>query len=216
MMQNSISLCITCNKQLRDEITESMFSNLLILLSAFLLLAVIIVILNSVALKHYNFMMENYPRTANLNPVPLFTASIVLGMGIGGFIDGIVMHQILQWHGMLSNIIPPDTVNSKSLNMFWDGIFHVFTLTMVIIGILLLKNLIRRNISGSSRVLTGGILAGWGIFNLVEGTINHHILKIHNVREVQDPDPWNFGFLVISAFMVIIGLLIARDRQAKT
>ena len=30
------------------------------------------------------------------------TAGIVLGIGLGGFFDGIVLHQILQWHHMLT------------------------------------------------------------------------------------------------------------------
>jgi uncharacterized membrane protein len=27
---------------------------------------------------------------------------LLLGLGLGGFIDGIVMHQILQWHHLLT------------------------------------------------------------------------------------------------------------------
>ena len=29
--------------------------------------------------------------------------AIVLGIGLGGFLDGIVLHQILQWHHMLTS-----------------------------------------------------------------------------------------------------------------
>ena len=28
---------------------------------------------------------------------------IVIGVGLGGFVDGILLHQILQWHHMLSS-----------------------------------------------------------------------------------------------------------------
>ena len=28
---------------------------------------------------------------------------IILGVGLGGFVDGIVLHQVLQWHHMLSS-----------------------------------------------------------------------------------------------------------------
>jgi uncharacterized membrane protein len=31
------------------------------------------------------------------------TAGILLGIGLGGFVDGIALHQIFQWHNMLSN-----------------------------------------------------------------------------------------------------------------
>lgn len=47
---------------------------------------------------------------ANLNRQPLIIAGIVLGLGQGGFFDGIVLHQILQWHHMFTNIETSQTV----------------------------------------------------------------------------------------------------------
>ncbi len=32
---------------------------------------------------------------------PLFIARDILGLGLGGFFDGIVLHQILQWHHLI-------------------------------------------------------------------------------------------------------------------
>jgi uncharacterized membrane protein len=63
---------------------------------------------------------------------------IVLGIGLGGFADGILLHMILQWHHMISHRIPPDTMPGMEINMLWDGIFHVFTWIMCIVGIGLL------------------------------------------------------------------------------
>lgn len=51
-------------------------------------------------------------------------AALLLGIGMGGFVDGIVLHQILQWHNMLSNRIPPTTMDGMRINMMWDGVFH--------------------------------------------------------------------------------------------
>ena len=45
-------------------------------------------------------------------------------LGLGGFFDGIILHQLLQWHHMLSNIYPPDTVSNLQHNTLWDGVFH--------------------------------------------------------------------------------------------
>jgi len=33
----------------------------------------------------------------------LVASGIYLGAGLGGFVDGIVLHQILQWHHMLTS-----------------------------------------------------------------------------------------------------------------
>jgi uncharacterized membrane protein len=91
-----------------------------------------------------------------LNPVPLSITAIILGIGLGGFIDGIVLHQILQWHGMFTNQLPADTVLGKSVNMFWDGIFHLLTLTAVIIGVVSLTRLLKKPLINPSPQLVGG------------------------------------------------------------
>ncbi|RYD26657.1 MAG: DUF2243 domain-containing protein, partial [Verrucomicrobiaceae bacterium] len=115
-----------------------------------------------------------------------------------------------------SNRLPPVTVVAKSVNMFWDGIFHLFTLIVVIIGMILLwKLLYRKNIDRSGRLLAGGLVFGWGLFNLVEGIIDHQILKIHNVREITgNPEMWNIGFLAISVLMLLLGYWLMKRRSA--
>src|SRR5215203_241764 len=54
----------------------------------------------------------------------LVTAAILLGVGLGGFFDGIVLHQILQWHHLVSTPAPPDTLANLELNTLFDGLFH--------------------------------------------------------------------------------------------
>src|SRR5690606_25378146 len=112
--------------------------------------------------------------------VPLTTTSIIIGIGLGGLIDGIVLHQILQWHEMLSNKILATNYVGKSVNMFWDGIFHAFCLLIILLGCVLMWRLLQRNdINTSGKLFSGGLLMGWGIFNIVEGIIDHHLLKLH-------------------------------------
>ncbi len=50
-------------------------------------------------------------------------AGMLIGIGMGGFVDGIVLHQIAQWHNMLSNVVPPHTMDAMRVNMTWDGLF---------------------------------------------------------------------------------------------
>jgi uncharacterized membrane protein len=54
------------------------------------------------------------------------------------------------------------------------------------------------------------MLLGWGMFNVVEGVIDHHILSIHHVRSGEFQTPWDIGFLVFGALLVIIGWLVRR------
>ena len=152
-----------------------------------------------------------------MSPVPLVSASMILGIGMGGFIDGIVLHQILQWHEMLSNKIPASDFIGKSINMYWDGIFHAFCFVVVFIGIVLLwKLLSRENIDRSGKLFSGGLLAGWGLFNVVEGIINHHILKLHNVQEVSlHHDLGNYIFLIVSLIMMLIGYALIKKDLSK-
>src|SRR5690606_738709 len=143
------------------------------------------------------------------------TASTVMGIGIGGFIDGILFHQILQLHGMVSNKLPIDTIMGKAVNMFWDGIFHALTLTAVIIGFVLLIRLLKmRNINPSPKLAIGGAIGGWGIFNFFEGIIHHHIIKLHNVNEFAfNPDIWNYSFLASGIIFIAIGYAFIYHRD---
>ncbi len=183
----TVSACPFCNKKIMDGIYNSQFyPNLLTMLSAFIVLAVMVAILTAMTAKRHKTRLAANPNMQILSPVPLTTASMVLGIGIGGFIDGIVLHQILQVHEMLSNKIPATEYIGKSVNMFWDGVFHFFCMIVVLIGIILMwKLLFRKDVDRSGKLFGGGgLLLGWGLFNIVEGVIDHQILKLHNIIEL--------------------------------
>ena len=61
--------------------------------------------------------------------MPSKASGLLYGIGFGGFVDGIVLHQILQWHHMLSSTgsHPVTTVAGLEVNVLADGFFHVFT-----------------------------------------------------------------------------------------
>lgn len=146
------------------------------------------------------------------DPWPLIHTAMILGIGIGGMIDGILLHELLQWHSMISAKVPPLTAENKSVNMFWDGVFHAFMLIIIIVGVVSLYRIVETKIAVlSARLLVGGALMGWGLFNVVEGLIDHHILNLHNVREFSlNPAAWNIGFLLISVLMFVSGQVICR------
>lgn len=146
---------------------------------------------------------------------PLMSAGLLLGVGLGGFVDGIVFHQILQLHNMLSARRPKDTVVNMEINMFWDGLFHAFTWVMTAAGVWLLWRAGRRaDVPWSGRTLLGSMLAGWGLFNLVEGIIDHHVLHVHHVVERLGVSVWDWVFLGSGVVLIAAGWgLIAAGRR---
>ena len=215
-LRQNVFAGINCNKDIKQAIFNSTFyPNLFVILLPFIALAIVVSIISWISTKNHISKVRASPHQELLSPVPLTAAATVLGIGIGGFIDGILFHQILQWHEMISNKIPPVTYITKSVNMFWDGIFHAFTLLVTITGIILLWKLLKRkNIDHSGNLLIGGLLLGFGLFNLLEGIADHELLKLHNVREVTaDKEVWNFSFLAISVILIILGLMISRQKK---
>ena len=146
---------------------------------------------------------------------PLISAGLFLGIGLGGFADGILFHQILQTHNMLSASIPVVDLVSAKINMTWDGYFHAAVWLMTLIGVyLLFKAGSRRDSVWSGKVLAGSMLGGWGLFNLVEGLIDHQILGIHHVMEYAvDKLPYDLAFLASGIIFMLIGWLLVRAEQ---
>lgn len=145
---------------------------------------------------------------------PLLAAALLLGCGLGGFFDGIVLHQLLQWHNLLSSVRPPVDLVSMKLNMLWDGVFHVMTWLATTAGVIQLWLAARRpDLNWSAATFAGGGLLGWGAFNLVEGVLDHAILGIHHVRPGPDQLAWDLGFLVWGASMLAAGGWLVRHGQ---
>jgi uncharacterized membrane protein len=78
------------------------------------------------------------PMTITAIPTSRHFPGIFFGLGLGGFFDGIVLHQVLQWHHMLSGSYPVNTIENLELNTRWDGVFHSTPYLFVLIGLFLL------------------------------------------------------------------------------
>jgi len=143
---------------------------------------------------------------------------VLLGIGLGGFFDGIVFHQLLQWHHMLTGHgdYPASTLPGLETNTLWDGIFHSATWASTAVGLALLWRAEQRYDLRWSAPLLGALLMGWGGFNLVEGLVDHHILGIHHVRDdLGGPLGWDLGFLAWGAAMAVAGWLLWRSKPAE-
>lgn len=147
---------------------------------------------------------------------PLVRAGLFLGAGLGGFVDGIVFHQVLQLHGMLTARLPKTTMANLEINMFWDGIFHAFTWIMTAVGLTLLFKAHRfPNILWSGRVFVGALFVGWGLFNLIEGVLDHYVLNLHHVVEQRGQSIFDLIFLVAGILFVVGGVIATRWRGAS-
>jgi uncharacterized membrane protein len=148
---------------------------------------------------------------------PLIAAGVVLGAGIGGFFDGIVFHQLLQWHHMVSVPYPPTSVGNLQLNTLGDGLFHLGTYIMVGIGLFLLYRATRFvHVAMLPRTLLGTMLIGFGLFNLIEGTVNHHILQIHHVREVPEYLVYDLAFLAAGLLLCLAGYALQNAESYRS
>lgn len=154
-------------------------------------------------------------------PRRVMTSGILLGLGLGGFFDGIVLHQILQWHHMVTSAgYPADSVENLQINTLLDGIFHAATYVFVIAGVVVLFREGRSHLRGnwSTQRFIGALLIGFGAFNLVEGAVNHHLLGLHHVNETVPPYQWiywDIGFLAWGAAMLVGGLWLSRRPVAS-
>jgi uncharacterized membrane protein len=145
-------------------------------------------------------------------------AGLILGIGLGGFVDGFLLHQIVHWHDMGSAVVPPTTMEAMTDNMRWDGLFHAAVWVLTVVGVYWLLVDARRGLPlPDTKAFTGLLILGWGVFNLVEGVIDHHILGLHHVRDLPVHVPlYDWLFLAIGGLgFILLGLVMA-GRQSPS
>jgi uncharacterized membrane protein len=143
--------------------------------------------------------------------------AFILGLGLGGFVDGILLHQVLHWHHMLTATgdHPMTTVAGLETNTLVDGFFHLSTWLLVATAMLLtVRAWQRRELAPPWRGHFGMLLAGWGVFNVAEGLIDHQVLGIHHVRDdLGGPVGWDIGFLFFGVLLIAVGLALSRSAE---
>jgi uncharacterized membrane protein len=128
--------------------------------------------------------------------------ALLIGFALGGFFDGILLHQILQWHHLLSGVVDPGRLR---LHMLWDGLFHAAHYLLALVGLWLLLAR-RRHAAAAGAVLAGGALVGFGAWHLLDAVLNHWILGLHRIRQdVAEPLPWDLLFFGLGGAAVGLG-----------
>ena len=86
-----------------------------------------------------------FPRTTNDSPrnkgfggarSHLIGAGVI-GFALGGFFDGILLHQVLQWHHFLS-LVEAQWASDIRVQILADGLFHVAVYIVAAAGLWML------------------------------------------------------------------------------
>jgi uncharacterized membrane protein len=104
---------------------------------------------------------------------------------------------------------PPSPAEDNTLA---DGLFQLATWFLVVTAMLLIVRAWQhRELAMAWRVHFGMLLAGWGVFNVVEGLIDHQLLGIHHVRDdLGAPLGWDLAFLAFGVVLIVAGAALAR------
>lgn len=128
----------------------------------------------------------------------LSLAGWIIGFALGGFFDGILLHQVLQWHHLLS-LVEGEALRDIRTQILADGMFHVLMYVIAAVGLWLLWRG-RAGFSGSTadRRLLGSTLLGFSIWQFVDVGLFHWILGIHRIRvDVPNPLFWDVAWVVV-------------------
>lgn len=139
---------------------------------------------------------------------------LTMGFGFGGLFDAVLLHQILQWHNVISARVVPDTLEHLRTNILADGLLSAAMVVVLGIGFALLWSA-RGFGRQPTRQLTGALLLGWGGFNVYDSVVHHWLLQLHHIREGAGHSAlaYDLGFFVFALVLLGIGANLVRDKE---
>ncbi len=128
----------------------------------------------------------------------------LLGIGLAGTLDEVLLHQILHWHHFYDR-------STSAVGLVSDGLFHVASTMLLLYGMYRLGQHRSWQIPGWACRFWAGVLLGLGGFNLYDGVIQHKVLRLHQVRPgVAHQLPYDAGFIGIATAILLAGLILLR------
>ena len=137
-----------------------------------------------------------------------FWSGFLFGIGLIAFVDEALFHQILHWHHFYDK-------STTDVGLVSDGLFHALSWFATIAGLFLLADLRRKNGYWFKRWLAG-MLIGIGAFQLYDGTIQHKIMRLHQIRYVDNVIVYDLVWNISAAIILLIGIVLAvQTRTSK-
>jgi uncharacterized membrane protein len=133
-------------------------------------------------------------------------SGVLVGVGTAAFVDETVFHQLLHWHHFYDR-------STSDVGLVSDGIFHAFGWFAVVIGLVMVGDLQRRA-QLSKRLLSAGALLGAGAFQLYDGTVQHKLMGLHQIRYGVDLAVYDWTWNALAALLLVGGAaLLYRARS---
>ena len=135
-------------------------------------------------------------------PARVLVSGVLVGIGVAAFVDESVFHQLLHWHHFYDRATP-------EVGLVSDGIFHAFGWFATVGGLFLVADLRSRG-AFAARRWWGGLLLGAGAFQLYDGTVQHKLLGLHQIRYVSDVVVYDVVWNVVAVLAIVVGALLGR------
>jgi uncharacterized membrane protein len=142
--------------------------------------------------------------SADPDGASLLWPGVLVGIGVAGTLDEVVLHQLLRWHHFYDR-------GSQAAGLISDGIFHLGSTAVLAVGLILLVERYRAG-AGPLRRGVAGVLLGAGGFNLYDGLVQHKLLGLHQVRGgAADNLPYDLAFVGLAAVVLLAGVALLRS-----
>lgn len=134
-------------------------------------------------------------------------ATALIGIGVMAAVDEIIFHQLLAWHHFFDRATP-------AIAVFSDGLLHAVELVFIVAGFFMFADLNRSHTLARTHAWAG-LFIGMGGFQLFDGIIDHKVLRVHQVRYVEDLMPYDLAWNAAGLVLLIVGLVIARRARSS-
>ncbi len=132
-------------------------------------------------------------------------AGVLFGIGLVTFIDEMVFHQLLHWHHFYDK-------STTSVGLVSDGFFHALSWLTTVGGLFLVADLRRRNAWNWKKWL-GSVLVGAGLFQFYDGTVQHKLMMLHQIRYNVVILPYDLIWNLTAIGMIMIGYYLVKTSK---